>query len=128
MSGEPIIPEGYEAFYNEFHFAPANKVGDKLYVSGQIGFSDGLAVSDDPETQFTAAFEHVKNVLAGAGKTMADIVEMTTFHVGLQEHAHTFMVVKDKYLSEPYPAWTAIGISELFVPGALVEIKVIATA
>ena len=128
MSGEPIIPDGYEAFYNDYHFAPANKVGDKLYVSGQIGFADGLAVSDDPETQFTAAFEHVKAVLAGAGKTMDDIVEMTTFHVGLQAHAATFMAVKDKYLSAPYPAWTAIGIAELFVPGALVEIKVIATA
>jgi len=128
MSGEPIIPEGYEAFYNDYHFAPANKVGDKLYVSGQIGFSEGINVSDDPETQFTAAFEHVKNVLAGAGKTMADIVEMTTFHVGLQEHAGTFMAVKDKYMTAPYPAWTAIGITELFVPGALVEIKVIATA
>jgi enamine deaminase RidA (YjgF/YER057c/UK114 family) len=128
MSGEPIIPEGYEGFYNDFHFAPANKVGDKLYVSGQIGFSEGLAVSDDPETQFTAAFEHVKAVLAGAGKTMADIVEMTTFHVGLQAHANTFLAVKDKYIDAPYPAWTAIGIEELFVPGALVEIKVIATA
>ena len=128
MSGEPIIPEGYEDFYNDIHFAPANKVGDKLYVSGQIGFSEGLAVSDDPETQFTAAFEHVKAVLAGAGKTMADIVEMTTFHVGLQAHANTFLAVKDKYIDAPYPAWTAIGIEELFVPGALVEIKVIATA
>jgi enamine deaminase RidA (YjgF/YER057c/UK114 family) len=128
MSGEPIIPEGYEGFYNDFHFAPANKVGDKLYVSGQIGFSEGLEVSDDPETQFTAAFEHVKAVLAGAGKTMADIVEMTTFHVGLQAHANTFLAVKDKYIDAPYPAWTAIGIEELFVPGALVEIKVIATA
>ena len=101
-------------------------MGDKLYVSGQIGFSEGLAVSDDPETQFTAAFEHVKAVLAGAGKTMADIVEMTTFHVGLQAHANTFLAVKDKYIDAPYPAWTAIGIEELFVPGALVEIKVIA--
>lgn len=125
---EPVIPAGYEGFYNDFHFAPATRVGDRLYVSGQIGFSDGLAVSDDPETQFTAAFEHVKAVLEGAGRSLADIVDMTTFHVGLQEHANTFLAVKDKYIDAPYPSWTAIGISELFVPGALVEIKVIATA
>jgi enamine deaminase RidA (YjgF/YER057c/UK114 family) len=36
------------------------------------------------------------------------------------------MKVKDRYLSAPYPAWTAIGISELAIPGGLVEIKVIA--
>ncbi len=127
-ASEAIIPAGYEAFYNDYHFAPATKHGDRIYVSGQIGFSDGLEVSDDPETQFTAAFEHVKAVLAGAGKTMDDVIEMTTFHVGLQQHAGTFMAVKDKYMGEPYPSWTAIGISELFVPGALVEIKVIAAA
>jgi enamine deaminase RidA (YjgF/YER057c/UK114 family) len=125
---EPIIPAGYEAYYNDYHFAPAAKVGDRLYLSGQIGVSDDGGVSDDPETQFTAAFEHVKAVLEGAGKTMDDIVEMTTFHVGLQQHAKVFMAVKDRYIKEPYPAWTAIGISELFFPGALVEIKVIAAA
>jgi enamine deaminase RidA (YjgF/YER057c/UK114 family) len=103
-------------------------VGDRLYLSGQIGISEDGSVSDDPETQFTVAFEHVKAVLEGAGKTMDDVVEMTTFHVGLQEHAAVFMAVKDRYMKEPYPAWTAIGITELFIPGGLVEIKVIAVA
>jgi enamine deaminase RidA (YjgF/YER057c/UK114 family) len=51
---------------------------------------------------------------------------MTTFHVGLQEHLTTFMAVKDNYLKEPYSAWTAIGITELAFPGALVEIRVTA--
>ena len=30
------------------------------------------------------------------------------------------------FLSEPWPAWTAIGITELAVPGAHVEIRVTA--
>ena len=37
-----------------------------------------------------------------------------------------FMEVRDKYLREPWPAWTAIGITELAVPGAHVEIRVTA--
>ncbi|MBW1852913.1 MAG: RidA family protein, partial [Deltaproteobacteria bacterium] len=37
-----------------------------------------------------------------------------------------FMKARDEVLSEPWPAWTAIGISELAVPGARVEIRVIA--
>ena len=36
------------------------------------------------------------------------------------------MKVKDNYMADPYPAWTAIGITELAFPGALVEIKIIA--
>ena len=61
-----------------------------------------------------------------AGSSMDNVIEMTTYHVGLQEHIGTFMKVKDKYVKEPYPAWTAIGITELAIPGGLVEIRVIA--
>jgi len=65
-------------------------------------------------------------VLAAAKLGFSDVVEMTTFHVGLQQHLGTFLAVKDRYLTAPYPAWTAIGIVELAVPGALVEIRVTA--
>ena len=51
------------------------------------------------------------------------IDEMTTFHVGVLEHIATFMHVKDGFVKEPYPAWTAVGVTELAF-GALVEIKV----
>ena len=37
-----------------------------------------------------------------------------------------FMAVKDRYLREPYPAWTAIGVAELIVPGGLVELRAVA--
>jgi enamine deaminase RidA (YjgF/YER057c/UK114 family) len=53
---------------------------------------------------------------------------MTTFHVGLQEHLGTFLAVRDEFLSAPWPAWTAIGVSELAAPGARVEIKVTVVA
>ena len=56
---------------------------------------------------------------------LADVVEMTTFHVDFDEHLGTFMKVKDRYVNEPYPAWTAIGVSALAF-GSLVEIKVVA--
>jgi enamine deaminase RidA (YjgF/YER057c/UK114 family) len=36
------------------------------------------------------------------------------------------MAVKDEFMSAPYPAWTAVGTPELFLPGALVEIQVTA--
>ena len=36
------------------------------------------------------------------------------------------MAVRDEFLSEPWPAWTAIGITELAMPGAHVEIRVTA--
>jgi len=121
-----VIPKGMENYYEQYHFAPAVRDGDRLYCSGVIGVGADGKASDDPETQFTQAFELLKSVLTTAGGSLKDVMEMTTFHVGLRTHLPAFMKVKDRYLQEPYPAWTAIGITELAFPGGLVEIKVIA--
>lgn len=121
-----VIPKGMELYYERYHFAPAVKDGDLLHGSGQIGIGADGKVSADPEAQFTQAFENVKAVLEAAGAGFGDVVEMTTFHVDLQKNLGSFMSVKDRYLPGPYPAWTAIGITELAVPGGLVEIKVTA--
>ena len=37
------------------------------------------------------------------------------------------MKVKDEFIKAPFPAWTAIGISELAVEKAIIEISVTAT-
>ena len=121
-----VVPQGMEAFYEQFHFAPAVKDEEHLYCSGVIGIGPDGKASPDPQAQFTQAFESLGNVLTSAGLSFADVVEITTFHVGLQANLRAFMKVKDRYLKEPYPAWTAIGINELAVPGGLVEIKAIA--
>jgi enamine deaminase RidA (YjgF/YER057c/UK114 family) len=121
-----IVPKGMEMAYDGFHFAPALKTGRWLRCSGQLGTDEKFAAIPEPEAQFAQAFENVKRVLAAAKLDFSDVVEMTTFHVGLQQHLGTFIAVKDRYLAAPYPAWTAIGIVELAVPGALVEIRVTA--
>ncbi len=123
---EVVIPKGQEGYYENYHFAPAIKDGNRVYCSGVIGVGADGKPSADPETQFTCAFDTLNSVLAAAGVGFADVIEMTTFHVGLQQHLATFMKVKDRYIAAPYPAWTAIGITELAFPGSLVEIKVIA--
>jgi enamine deaminase RidA (YjgF/YER057c/UK114 family) len=83
-------------------------------------------VARDPEHQFREAFEFLRANLAAAGLTFDDVVEMTTYHVDLRKHLAAFVRVKDEYVFAPYPAWTAIGVSELITEGTLVEIRVIA--
>ncbi len=121
-----VIPKGMEAYYDQYHFSPAVKDGDRLYCSGVIGVGPDGKASEDPEAQFTQAFESLQSVLTTAGVSFSDVCEMTTFHVGLRAHLTTFMKVKDRYMKAPYPSWTAIGVSELAFPGGLVEVKVIA--
>jgi enamine deaminase RidA (YjgF/YER057c/UK114 family) len=121
-----VVPAGMEMAYDQFHFAPAVRTGRWLRCSGMLGTDEKFQAIPEPEAQFARAFENVKSVLAEARLGFEDVVELTTFHVGLREHLGTFIQVKDRYLEAPYPAWTAIGVVELAVPGALVEIRVTA--
>ncbi len=113
-----ILPEGMKSGYDNFHFAPAQRHDGVLYCSGQIG------TGDTAEEEFRSAWSLVGDILTEAGLDYSNIIEFTSYHVGLQEHIGSFMKIKDEFLKEPYPAWTAIGITELARPGARVEIRV----
>lgn len=112
--------------YDVHHFAPAVIDGEHLRCSGMIGMRPDLSVAEDPRAQFTQAFENLRGLLSEAGLTFSDVVDITSYHVGLQQHLQTFSEVQDAFVAAPYPAWTAVGVTELAVPGALVEIQIIA--
>ena len=121
---EDIVPEGSERLYEKLRYAPAVRVGNVVHVSGVIGTRSDGSVDDDPARQFAQAFANLSEVLAAAGCSPADVVEMTTFHVGLQQHLRAFMAAKrDAMAGPPRAAWTAIGVVELAVPEGLVEIR-----
>ena len=117
-----IIPPGLEGTYERFHFAPAFLVGDTVYVSGVIGRGDDGRVPSEAADEFRAVFEQLASTLAAAGAMLADIVELTTFHVGMAEIGD-FVAAKDAVIGKPYPTWTAIGCAGLIDPHARVEVK-----
>ena len=117
---------GSQHYPEAWHFSPVLDSGDYVFVSGVTGTRPDGSIAGTPEAQFENAFALVADNLAAAGLSFADVVEMTTYHVGLRAHLALFMAVKDRFVEPPYPAWTAIGVSELATAGALVEIRVIA--
>jgi len=123
-----IVPSEDKALYQNFHFAQAARTKGLVICSGQIGTQPGGGVPEAAEAEFRNAWKSVGRVLSAAGLTFSDIVDITSFHVGLRENLATFIKVKDEFVDEPYPAWTAIGVSELAVPGARVEIRVVASS
>ncbi|WP_374266264.1 RidA family protein [Zoogloea sp.] len=123
---QAIIPKGMEAVYEKIHYAPAVRVGDTIYVSGQIGRDENMQLVEPREAQIVQAFENLKKVLAAADAEMSDIVDLTTFHTDMRD-LPLFMEVKDRYLTRDFPAWTAIGAAQLCgVAGYIVEIKAVA--
>lgn len=129
MKRQIVNTPATERTYERFHFAQATRVGDTIWVSGQTGTD--LATrkpADGMEQQARLAFEGVKATLEAAGATMADIVEVTSFHTDLRGDMAAFAAVKDEYLPDRYPSWTAVGVTQLAVEGFLVEVRVVAVA
>lgn len=127
MTINAIVPEESRGTYERMHFAPAVEHDGVILCSGVIGTDAKGAVPESVEEEFRNAWEGVGRTLRAAGADYADILEITSYHVGLQGHVGKFMKIKNEFLpNEPYPAWTAIGITELAIPGAHVEIRIIA--
>ena len=126
MSIDTVVPESGKWVYNNFHFSQAVKSGGLLLCSGQIGTNPDHCLPESAEDEFRNAWQSVGEVLKEAGLGFEDIIEYTSYHVNLSKNLQAFMKARDEVLSEPWPAWTAIGISELSVPGVRMEIRVIA--
>lgn len=133
---EVIIPKGMEILYEKYHYCPGIKIGNTLYIAGQVGRDENMQIVMEPEAQFVQTFENVKKVLCAAGGTFEHVVEMVTYHVisvnlytasGQQPltipYLPLFMQVKDRYFTNPYPTWTGVGVTTLSTPGLIVEIK-----
>lgn len=128
MSRDVILPEADRHSYESFHFAPAVRHGGLILCSGQLGLGADGRPPADVEEEFRLAWQAVGRVLEEAGVGFDAVLEYTTYHVGLREHLQAFLAVRDEVLAAPWPAWTAIGVSELAVPGARVEIRVTAAS
>lgn len=110
----------------ELHYSHAVRAGDFVYISGVPGGRRASEDSDEPG--FIRAFEGVRASLQAAGADWDDVIEMTTYHVDLPGQFETFAHVRDRYVREPYPAWTAIDVDRLFPDHGTVEIRVVAYA
>lgn len=122
---EAVFPAGRHALYQEHRYSAAIRSGDLLFVSGQVGARADGSPEPDFETQVQLAFDSLVAVLAAAGCTLDDVVDVTTFHTHPEQQFETVMAVKDRVLTEaPYPNWTAVGVT--WLSGFDFEIKVIA--
>lgn len=117
-------PPGRDAAHQQWGFAQAVTHGDTVYLSGVVA---GMAPGEtDPSAGYDRAFRHIADILERAGSSWDDVVEMTTYHTDLPAQLDGFVKVKARYVTAPYPAWTAIDIDRLVPDNGLVEIKVVA--
>lgn len=122
---DAIFPANRHALYDVHRYSAAIRSGDLLFVSGQVGSRDDGLPEPIFEDQVRRAFANLRGVLAAAGCSFADIVDVTTFHTHPDEQLETVLDVRAQVIGEPpYPNWTAVGVN--WLAGFDFEIKVIA--
>jgi enamine deaminase RidA (YjgF/YER057c/UK114 family) len=83
--GEVLIasPAEKASAYDEYHYSPARRVGDTLYISGVVvgrrnGEGKDIAAF---KAQVRRAFQRIQATLNAAGANFDDVVMLNTFHV-----------------------------------------------
>ena len=101
-------------------YSQAVKVGDTVYLSGQLGLDPATReMVEGVDAQIVRVFDNLKAVAEAAGGTLADVVKLNVYLIDLGNFAKVNAAMAN-YFSEPYPARAAIGVSAL-PRGGLVE-------
>jgi reactive intermediate/imine deaminase len=127
---EPSPPAQYLTPYGvpTRPFSPAVRVGNMLYLSGQIGTPDATSGSVVPggiEAETRQTLENIKDVLQRTGSSMDRVVKCTVMLADMREWDR-MNVVYATYFPKNKPARSALGANGLAL-GARVEIECWAT-
>lgn len=95
-------------------YSQAVKVGDTVYLSGQIPLipETMVLVSGGIDGQIKQVFENLKAVCEAAGGDLSHIVKLNIYLTDLGNFA-TVNEIMATYFSRPYPARAAIGVASL---------------
>lgn len=101
-------------------YSQAVRVGDTVYLSGQIGLDPKtMQLVEGIEPQVRRVFDNLSAVAVASGGSLADIVKLNIFLTDLSHFALVNSIMAE-YFKEPYPARAAVGVASL-PRGALVE-------
>jgi len=105
-------------------YSQAIRAGSTIYLSGQIGLDPAtMQVVEGFDAQVHRVFQNLRAVATAAGADLDDAVKLTVFLTDLANFARLNEIMSH-YLKPPYPARSAVGVSQL-PRGALVEIEAI---
>ncbi len=117
-------------------FPHFRRAGDFIFVSGtsarRADDSIAGAASDasgrpalDIRAQTRAVLENIRDILAGAGAALSDVVEVSTFLIDMADFA-AYNAVYSEFFGYDGPARTTVAVAALPNPQLLIEIKAVA--
>ena len=122
---DAVFPANPHALYEHHRYSPAIRSNGFLFVSGQVGAREDGSPEPDLAAQVQLAFDNLNAVLAAAGASFADVVDVTLFMIDPDAIFETvWPALQRNWGEKPYPNITAVGVT--WLAGFTFEIKVIA--
>ena len=112
--------------FEKYGYSPAVRAGGLLFIAGVVGFRPDGTIPSSVAEQSELALARTQELLRLEGLTMADLVDVVSYHVDLEQNLPAFIPAKERYFQKPFPTWTIIGIQALALPELKVEIRSIA--
>jgi enamine deaminase RidA (YjgF/YER057c/UK114 family) len=112
-------PAGYT------HVVEMTGPGRTIYVAGQLGWDASGKRAGEPgdfTAQATQVFENIKTALGSVGAGFEHVVKLNIFLTSIAD-LPKLRDVRNKYITGTPPASTALEISKLARPDALLEIE-----
>ena len=102
------------------------KVGEQLYISGQISYSNGeLVGAGDPVEQCRQCFRNIEGFVTEAGGTLDDVVSLNIFLSDIR-YRQAAITARSEFFIDPGPSATVVGGVDFAFETLLVEISAIA--
>ena len=119
-----VVPQGTSISAT---LSPGIRVGDMLYVSGQLprNMPGTRQLDSTIQEQTRTALENVKAVVEAAGSTMANVVKCTVFLTDVKEFQGMNSVYSTFWPKDP-PARSTIVVAALVRADAKLEVECIA--
>ena len=104
----------------------AIRVGDMLYLSGQLPGSRDQPMDSTIQGQTRQALDKIKGIVEAAGSKMEHVVKCTVFLVNAADYQGMNQAYRAFWPKEP-PTRSTVVVAALVSPGAKLEVECMAT-
>lgn len=110
---------------SDFGYSQAIRSGELIHVSGQLSFDEAgeFLYAGDFAAQLKQTHANLDRVLNHYGTTRNQVVSQTLYVVNLRQNAAVTAEGNLEYFGDHRPASTVLGVTELTLPGQVIEIS-----
>ncbi|KAF3054715.1 hypothetical protein CFAM422_013327 [Trichoderma lentiforme] len=107
-----------------FNYSQVAKLANgAVALSGMLGVDATITLAPTLEQQVETILDHIEAALATASAKPTDAFKVISYHIDIEESAGLITAGWLRRYNFK-PTWTAIGVAQLAIPGARLEVQV----